>query len=206
MRPSKKTPTRSLQTARTFEDPIPDAIKMLKQRGQKNRKKVNWSDVERDLRSVCVEYQLSHKDYHTGQPTAGVASARRQVRQALYAAEVAARLPRLMATLALTVFGPPGHSFVDRRDAEAYVAKLDKLRTALSKYETLVDEALRSLGTVKGRKGPLVDHLIGTPMQRFLAQLRRIWRDATDGARLGEDFKDIAKSLIDAFDPPARYY
>jgi hypothetical protein len=199
---NKKTATRALHAAHIFEDPIPDTIKLLKQKRRKNGKVVNWPELERDLRSVCAEYQLSYKDYNTGAPTAGVASARRQVRQALYAADAAARLPRLMATLALTVFGPAGQSFVDRHDADTYIAKLDKLRMALSTYEKLVNKAVRSLGVAKGRKGPLVDHLIGTPTQRFLAELGRIWRNATNGARRGEAFKAMAKSLIDAFQPP----
>ena len=198
----KKTPSRLRRPPEVLEDPIADVIKTLKHRGQKDRKRINWPDVERDLRSVCVEYRLSHKQYLLGQPTAGIAASRRRIREAQQAAAMAARLPRRLATLAIEVFGTPGQSLVDRRDVELYVVQLGKLEAAINTYEALFQKALRHFAQAKGRKGPLVDHLIGTPTQRFLVQLRRIWRDATGGSRLGEDFKAMAKSLIDAFQPP----
>lgn len=114
---------------------------------------------------------------------------------------MAARLPSMMATLAISVFGPPGQVFVDRRDVASYVDQLGKLQAALTMYEALIDEAVRSLGQTRGRKGPLVDHLIGTPAQRLLFELRRIWREATGGARLGEAFEGMAKSIMDAYWP-----
>jgi hypothetical protein len=200
-RPRKTTPARSRQTAGIFEDPIPDAIKALQRAGRKNKQPVNWVDVEKDLRAVCLDYQFSDRRYPLGQPTAGIASSRRQVAQAQRAAVMAARLPSMLAALAISVFGPPGQSFVDRRDVELYVDQLGKLQAALAMYEALIGKAVRSLGPTRGRKWTLVDHLIGTPVQRLLFDLRRIWREATGGARFGEAFEGMAKSIMDAYLP-----
>jgi len=88
------------------------------------------------------------------------------------------------------------------RDAvKAYTDASAELESCIDTLKKMFEETLSQAGETRGMKGPLLERVIGTPIQHFLQCLIVLWREATGRKVLGEKFECIAKELIEAILP-----
>jgi hypothetical protein len=85
------------------------------------------------------------------------------------------------------------------RDAvKAYTDASAELESCIDTLKKMFEETLSKAGETRGMKGPLLERVIGTPIQHFLQCLIVLWREATGRKVLGEKFECIAKEFIEA--------
>jgi hypothetical protein len=187
-------------------DPIDAAIKVLKRVAQRQKKKTDWEKVDRDLRAVFVQLALANSTEvrglmgetyrRVGVPDASITEARQLLTAAKNAFRAAKRLPTVLSSFAVKTYGDAGRSSIPWEAMRAYTDAVTELEECLDTLEDTFKETLSKAGKTKGMKGPLLERVIGTPIEHFLQCLIVLWREATGRKALGEDFEDIANWLF----------
>ena len=189
-------------------DPIDAAINVLKRVAQRQKKKTDWEKVDRDLRTVFVRLALANSTEvrglmgetyrRVGLPDASVTEAKELLSAAKKALRAAQSLPKVLPNFAVRTFGDAGLTSIPSEAMKAYVDALAELEECLDTLEEMFEETLSKAGRTQGMKGPLLERVVGTPIQHFLQRLIPLWREATGSKVLADRFEDVAKQLLDA--------
>jgi hypothetical protein len=192
----------------TERDTIIDAIADFKKVAMRRKKTTDWEKVALDLRAIFAELALatspvlrgrSGETYHRrGEPAASITEARELLSGAKKALAAAKSLPTVLANFAVRTFGSVGPTSISGEVVKAYTDALAELELCLDSLEDMFKETLSKAGNPKGMKGPLLERVIGTPVEHFLQRLIRLWQEATGSRVLGKSFEDIAWRLIEA--------
>jgi hypothetical protein len=197
------------------KDPIDSALIILRGEATTYRAKPKWPKVKNDLRAYYAEYLLSitteiigvsfrlgsvdtkSKNKNAkkttvyrkvGVPSAGIKDARDRLKRAQQALGEAHRLPDLMAEFGVTLLGRAGAALLPKQGVDKYLAALEELTAVMNDYEFVLNRAVYQLGETKGKKPPLVKHLIGSPIQLFIRRLLEVWHYATGRKTEGGPF------------------
>lgn len=192
-------------------DPIDTVIIVLKRVAQRRKKKTDWEKVDRDLRAYFAELALvsnpvarglTGETYRlVGVPDASITEARELLRGAKKAFAAAKSLPTVFPNFAVRTYGAVGRHSISWEAMKTYTDALAELETNFNTLEDMFKETLSTAGKTRGMTGPLIERVVGTPIQQFLQRLIRSWQEATGSRVLGESFEDVAKQLIEAACP-----
>jgi hypothetical protein len=187
-------------------DPIDAAIKVLKRVAQRQKKKTDWEKVHRDLGAIFAQLALANSTEvrglmgetyrRVGLPDASVTEAKELLSAAKMAFRAAKKLPTVLPRFAVKTYGDAGRSSIPWEAMRAYTDAITELEHCLDALGDMFMETLSKAGKTKGMKGPLLDRVVGTPIEHFLQCLIVLWREATGRKALGEDFEDIANRLV----------
>jgi hypothetical protein len=193
-------------------DPIDAVMKVLKREAQRRRKKTDWERVENALETIFAELALARilrglngqgksvaeKYRRVWVPDASITEARELLSRAKKAFAAAQSLPIRLSEFATKTYGNAGLSLMPWKAVKAYTDALANLEPSVDTLEHMFEETLFKAGKTRGMKGPLLERVIGTPIEHFLQGLIPLWHEATGSEVLGKKFESIAKELIEA--------
>jgi hypothetical protein len=174
-------------------DVVDEAIATLKKIAARHGHAPNWSKIERDLESFFVQLY-----YRAGLPEASITEARQLLGETSDAISAAKSMPKLMLKFAARTYGDEILPSIPWEAMKTYSDALAVLESCVDTLEKMFMETLSRAGKTKGMKGPLLDRVVGTPIEHFLRCLIGLWREATGSKVLGKRFEDVAKEMIEA--------
>src|SRR5262245_286364 len=171
----------------------------------------DWDKIEHDLRAFFAEFNGSRTlvfglsdgktkktDRRDMLGTASIPEARRLLRKAGRELSAAKEVPDCLVQFAARTYGHAGLASLPRQTIQAYQEAITALEDYLTRHNQAFKKAVSDLGNIQGsRKGPLLHHLDGAPIVRFLQRLIPLWRKATGRSRLGRGFENLAKRMVD---------
>jgi len=186
-------------------DVIDQTIFTLKEIAADRGHAPNWVKIENDLRAVFAQLSLDHSPVVRGlkgayyrTPDASMTEAKEMLSEAKEAMGSAKSLPTLLSKFAARTYGNAGLISMPFETKNTYTDALAEYEQVFDTLERMFEETLSIAGTTKGMKGPLLERVVGTPIQHFLQFFIALWREATGRKVLGEKFSGAAKQLIEA--------
>jgi hypothetical protein len=188
-------------------DEIDIVMLELKREALRNHRP-DWDKIEHDLRAFWVEFCLSRTLVIRGPSgqiyrrdmlgTASIPEARRLLRKTGKELSAAKEVPDCLVQFAARTYGDAGLASLPREAIQTYQEALTALEDYLTRHNQAFERAVSDLGNIQGsRKGPLLQHLDGAPIVRFLQRLIPLWRQATGRSRLGAGLETLAKRMVD---------
>jgi GNAT superfamily N-acetyltransferase len=168
----------------------------------------DWDKIEHDLRAFYAEFAasrtlvfggLSGETYRRDMlGTASIPEARKLLRKTGKELSAAKEVPDCLAQFAARTYGDAGLASLPRQAIQTYQEALTALEDYLTRHNQAFERAVCDLGNIQGsKKGPLLQHLDGAPIVRFLQRLIPLWREATVRDTLGDRFETFAKRMVD---------
>ena len=188
-------------------DDIDVVMLELKREALRNHRP-DWVKIEHDLRAFFAEFWASQTLVMRGvsgqthrrdmRGTASIPEARKLLRKAGKALSAAKEVPDCLMQFAARTYGAAGQLSLPRQAIHTYQEALTALADYLTLHNQAFERAVSDLGNIQGsRKGPLLYHLNGAPIVRFLQRLRPLWCKATGRSKFGQGFATFAQRMVD---------